>query len=109
MSESAIQIGKEEFEALLQGLGKAVERFVKYKISPVEDAEDILQEIYLTAYRKRDQLKNSEAFRPWILSIARNKCNDYYQQKAGYFAWDREKQIIYGKTEIQRELSSGAV
>ena len=47
MSESAIQIGKEEFEALLQGLGKAVERFVKYKISPVEDAEDILQEIYL--------------------------------------------------------------
>jgi len=85
VSESAKQIGKEEFEALLQGLGKAVERFVKYKISPVEDAEDILQEIYLTAYRKRDQLKNSEAFRPWILSIARNKCNDYYQQKAAIF------------------------
>lgn len=85
MAESAKQIGKEEFEALLQGLGKAVERFVKYKISPVEDAEDILQEIFLTAYRKRDQLKNSEVFRPWILSIARNKCNDYYQQKAAIF------------------------
>ncbi len=29
-----------------------------------------------------DQLKNVSSFKPWIISIARNKCNDYYRKKA---------------------------
>lgn len=71
-----------EFEVLLGQVKSGVERFVKFKISSKEDAEDVLQEVYLTAYRKFDQLLNKDSFKPWILSIARNKCNDYFRKRA---------------------------
>lgn len=70
------------FEELLNANRYAVERFVKFRVTSITDADDILQEIYLTAYRKFAQLKNKESFKPWIVSIARNKCNDYFRQKA---------------------------
>lgn len=69
----------DEFEALLASCRTAVERFVKFRLDGREDAEDILQEVYLSAYRRFDQLKDAASFKPWILSIARNKCNDYYR------------------------------
>ncbi|MBE5863448.1 MAG: sigma-70 family RNA polymerase sigma factor [Lachnospiraceae bacterium] len=71
-----------EFEMLLGQVKKSVEYFVKCKVSPLEDAQDVLQESYLTAYQRFDQLKDRNAFKAWILSIARNKCNDYFRRKA---------------------------
>lgn len=72
----------EDFEKLLSGCRGALERFVHCKVPSKEDAEDVLQETYMSAYRNRDSLKNREAFRAWIFSIARNKCNDYFAAKA---------------------------
>lgn len=72
----------EELEKLISQERTSVERFIKFKINVKEDAEDILQEVYITAMQKFHQLKNKDSFKPWILSIARNKCNDYFRQKA---------------------------
>ncbi len=43
---------------------------------------DILQDVYLTAYQKYRMLENKSAFKAWCLSIARNKCIDYYRFQA---------------------------
>ena len=72
----------DEFEKLLEQVRIPVERFVRFRLSAKADADDVLQEVYLTAYQKFHQLKNKESFKAWILSIARNKCNDYFQEKA---------------------------
>ena len=72
----------DEFEQLLECDRAAVERFVRYRVSMVHDADDILQEVYITAYSKFPQLKNKESFKPWIISIARNKCSDYFRRMA---------------------------
>ena len=72
----------DEFEILLEAASVAVERFVRFRISSKADADDILQEVYFTAYQKFPQLKNKEAFKAWIISIARNKCNDYFREMA---------------------------
>ena len=72
----------DEFEILLEAASVAVERFVRFRISSKADADDILQEVYLTAYQKFPQLKNKDAFKAWIISIARNKCNDYFREMA---------------------------
>ena len=74
-----------EFEKLLCENNIAVERFVKFKISNYADAEDILQDIYVAAYQGFDALKTKQSFKAWILSIARQKCNDYFRQKAKQF------------------------
>ncbi|MCD7737865.1 MAG: sigma-70 family RNA polymerase sigma factor [Lachnospiraceae bacterium] len=72
----------DDFETLLAAEGFAVERFVKFKIQSREDAEDVLQEVYLTACQKFSQLRDRASFKAWLLSIARNKCNDYFRNKA---------------------------
>ena len=70
------------FEQLLKEYGVFVERFVKFKIPQKSDAEDVLQEVYALAYQKFFQLKNPENFKAWLLSIARNACNDYFRKQA---------------------------
>jgi len=71
-----------EFDELLALHRDALARFVHYKINVREDAEDVLQEVCITAFRKFAQLKNLDSFKPWLISIARNKCSDYFRRKA---------------------------
>ncbi len=71
-----------EFEKLLKEHQVSVERFVRFRIGPKADADDVLQDVFLVAYQKFSQLKNKESFKAWIISIARNKCNDYFRKKA---------------------------
>lgn len=68
----------EDFETLLETVYPAVERYIKFRVSG-PDGEDLLQEVCLTAYRKFGQLKDPAAFKSWILTIARNKCHDYFR------------------------------
>lgn len=75
----------ENFETLLYSCKDAVERFVFFQIRSRTDAEDILQEIYLTAFKNYAQLNDKLLFKAWIISIARNKCIDYFRVKAKTF------------------------
>ena len=71
-----------EFEKLLQETLVPLERYVKFKINNNHDAEDIIQDVCLTATIKFDSLKNPEHFKAWLIGIASHKCNDYYRQKS---------------------------
>ncbi len=72
-----------EFEEMLKSCRQSVERFVKFKISSLQDAEDILQEVYLTAFQKLDTLSDKSQFKAWLIAIARNKCKDHYRKSSG--------------------------
>lgn len=72
----------DQFEALLSKHRAAIERFVRFRIPISEDAEDILQNVYITAYQKFGQLKNPDSFKAWMLAIARNQCSDYFRVQA---------------------------
>ena len=89
------------FEQLLESEHKPVERFVRFHISTKADADDVLQEVYITAYQKFQQLKNRDSFKAWIISIARNKCNDYFRKKASQFEIPiedlKEQELSYGR------------
>ena len=90
----------DEFEKLLAEVRSGVERFVRYRLPSQADADDVLQEVYLSAYRKFSGLKNQDAFKPWIISIARNKCNDYFRARAAQMEISIEELS-------QQELSAG--
>ena len=72
----------DEFESLLETHINAVARLIRFKIPIRTDADDILQEVCLTAYQNFPTLRDKSAFKPWLLRIARNKCNDYFREKA---------------------------
>ncbi len=71
------------FEDELAKLYPVLERFVKYKLNGSSDSEDVIQEVCLTAYLKYGQLINKGSFKPWVLSIARNKCTDHFRKGRG--------------------------
>lgn len=98
----------EMFETLLQECKNAVERTVFFRISLRADAEDVLQEVYLTAYRRFDTLMDHLAFKAWIISIARNKCVDYYRRRATRAEWPMEMlsehAMRYGRYGIREQM-----
>mgnify|MGYP000848614475 CR=1 FL=1 len=72
----------DEFICLLTQHRNVLERFVRFRISNSFDADDIIQETCISAYRSFSSLKDTALFKSWIISIARNKCNDYFRQLA---------------------------
>ena len=73
-----------EFETLLLLNLKALERFVNYKVSNKEDAQDIIQETCLVASQKFNTLRDKSLFKAWLIRIANNKCIDYFRRKSKY-------------------------
>ena len=71
-----------EFEALLQTHFVPLQRYIRYKIANLHDAEDVMQEVCMTASEKFPTLKDRAAFKAWLIGIAGHKCMDYYRRKA---------------------------
>ena len=71
-----------EFEKLLQENLVPLQRYVKFKVNNKHDAEDIIQDVCLTATMKFDTLKSLSSFKAWLIGIAKYKCNEYYRRKA---------------------------
>jgi len=47
---------------------------------PRLEVEDLVQDIFLHAFKKLHTLRDSAAFGPWIAMIARNRAVDYYRR-----------------------------
>ena len=94
----------DDFESQLARVRSGVERYVLFRVDNAADAEDVFQEVCLTAYRKYGQLQNKEAFKAWLLSIARNKCSDYFRRKGRFQEVPLEEvpesQLSYGRQGI---------
>jgi len=43
------------------------------------DADDVTQNVFMTAYTRLDTLRDDDAFAGWIARIARNACADFHR------------------------------
>lgn len=50
-----------------------------------EDAKDVMQDVYITAYEKLSSLNDAEKFVPWVNRIAVNHCKKILMKKAAVF------------------------
>lgn len=71
-----------KFEALITQHKDAVYRQMIRVCGNREDAEDVLIEALLKAYRHLDNLRNSAAFRAWLAQIARRVCWQLKEREA---------------------------
>ena len=70
-----------DFESRLETVKKVVENYVRFRLSDSPDWEDVAQEVFTQAYLKYGQVREKEAFRSWILAIARNRCTEYFRAR----------------------------
>ena len=71
----------ESFESRLLEVKHVVENYVRFRLSDGPDWEDVAQEVFTLAYLRYSQLKEKNAFKGWILTIARNRCAEYYRRR----------------------------
>jgi RNA polymerase sigma-70 factor (ECF subfamily) len=48
---------------------------------PPGQTEDVLQEVFLEAWRRLSDLREEASFGPWVASIARNKAADFFRRR----------------------------
>ena len=90
------------WDELYQDTVRQIYFVVKKIVSNQQDAEDLVQDTYITAFRNLAQLNEPENFRAWISKIAANKCKDYLKKnKAIAFAdlQDEEGEYIQWEDE----------
>jgi RNA polymerase sigma-70 factor (ECF subfamily) len=46
------------------------------------DSEDIMQEVFLKAFKKIHTLRDADRIRPWLMQIARRMCIDYHRNRS---------------------------
>ena len=85
-------------EAAFAEIYRQTQKYVYYTIyKSLQDAsltEDIMQETYLEVYRSLSGLKNEEAVKGWIASIAHRRISRYLEKKPDYLLGEETEELI---------------
>ena len=81
LANQARKGNKKAFDQLIGLFHENIYRMVYYRTGSRLDAEDITQEIFLSAFNSLSKLKNVERFRAWLFSIGLNRIRDFYRRK----------------------------
>jgi RNA polymerase sigma factor (sigma-70 family) len=78
---AAVRGGDERaFEALYERYRRRIQAFVAGMVKDHARAEDITQEVFLSALRRMRATERPIAFKPWIYEIAKNACIDAFRR-----------------------------
>ena len=73
----------EAFSRFMDIFGDHIYRFSRRMCGNGEDAEDILQETFLTAFRKLEDFRGEGSLKSWLFKIASSHCQKKRRQRAG--------------------------
>lgn len=82
--EAALSGDMESFERLVERYKDRFYRFILKHVGRIQDAEDILQEAFISAYRGLGQLQNPERFGSWLYGIASNIIRNHFNRSPEY-------------------------
>jgi RNA polymerase sigma-70 factor, ECF subfamily len=71
-----------EIAGIYSEFHKSLLAFVRSKIRSKEDAEDILQNVFIRISSNLNRLSEEEKLKSWIFTITRNAIIDYYRSNA---------------------------
>jgi RNA polymerase sigma-70 factor (ECF subfamily) len=69
------------FTRLYETYGRVVHGLLLARVGR-DDVEDLVQDVFLTAWRRLDDLRDPAAFGGWIAMIARNRATDFHRRTA---------------------------
>lgn len=83
-------------EVLWRQFNDQVRGFIRSKVSGDQEAEDVLQDIFMRIHKGIDDLRNEDRVQSWVFRIARRALVDHYRKKG------RDKEEPAG-SDIQKE------
>lgn len=76
---------KDSFDLLYEEYHLMLYRSAFLILGNKEDAEDVLQETFLSIYKNINNLSSKEKLRPWIFTILKNSCYTRYKKRKKEF------------------------
>jgi len=77
-------------------------RFLERRVRDPQQADDLLQEVAIAAWRKGGSLRDPGAFKAWTFRIARNKAATSHKSRM------RERDALRGLADVRRADDPGA-
>jgi RNA polymerase sigma-70 factor, ECF subfamily len=71
------------FDTLYQRYARIVHGLLLARVGR-DDVDDLVQDVFLTAWRRLDDLRDPAAFGGWIAMIARNRATDFHRRSAQF-------------------------
>jgi RNA polymerase sigma-70 factor (ECF subfamily) len=87
-----------EVAGIYTQFSRALLTFIRSKIKSKEDAEDILQNVFIKISANVNKLSEKEKLQSWVFTITRNAIIDYYRVNA------TKKNILMGEDLAQQVL-----
>ncbi len=88
-----------DFELIWKNFHSKLRQFIFIRVNSRDDAEDILQEVFIRIYKKIDTLKDEQKLSAWIFQITRNTIIDYYRAKKESGEYEDERFKVEAEVE----------
>jgi len=98
------------FEKLMELHQDEIFRLVFFRTRSKIDAEDLTQDIFMSAFKYLPQLKDSDRFRPWLYKIALNRVHDFHRKNKllAYFGITEHRDET-DVADVEPHLNPGAL
>ncbi len=86
--EAVLGGDKQAFNQLVHRYQSGIYNLTLNYLKQSEEALDLTQDIFVTAYRSLGSLKDVKKFKPWLYQIAVNQCRNRYRKlkRRGFFS-----------------------
>lgn len=111
---------KDAFAVLLEHFERKLLRYGSKFISNRQDIEDIVQDVFVSAYQNIQSFDASQRFSPWIYRIAHNKFVDAIKEKSrtplvffdfdtlfSHHVYDESSETDREQTEMRKMIDKG--
>jgi len=71
---------QKKLEKIWQDFNESLLKYINSKVSSTEEAEDILQNVFIKIYKNINSLNDEKKVKSWVYTITRNTIYDYYKQ-----------------------------
>jgi len=81
--EEAVSVEHQaETHRLWQELHERLLSYIRSRVATIEDAEDILQDVFLRIHANLHRVNDAQSITAWTYQITRNAITDYYRSRA---------------------------
>ena len=95
----------EAYGALYEKTVTDVYRTVRFIVHDAEEAEDLVQEIYIQAYQSLARYDTERAFRPWLMGVSMRQVKSYRRKKLIQFRFKQRIELINTKPGMENDFS----
>src|SRR6476620_6486886 len=105
---AAVRAGDDRaFECLYERYHRRIAAYIYGMVNDYARAEDITQDVFMSALRRMRETDRSIAFKPWIYEIAKNACIDQFRRskRAEEVSYDADEGL--GAADYGRLVTTG--